>query len=192
MHAVLLLYRSVVLAAATPDVSAGSGSGGDGDGGGGAAGDNGVGQTSLDFAIHTTKRVDHTLVLGGVGNHGTKNAEKTSINLLHAEPSISKNIEWVAAQSSADAEAATVEAAQVAAAAKKGIDTATEVGMESGGNSEGGDCMVELGGGSAGCVGANKLTPEQVQSAQDIAGQLDTEVRQRVNRAWCRSGSHAM
>lgn len=169
MHTILLLYRSVVLAAATIDDSVGS-DGGEGEnrGGGGAGGR----ETSLGVAIHVTTCGDHTLAVGGVQTHGTKNADadtagSTSPNLLQARRSVSGDIEWVAAQERADIEAAA------AAAAEQGNDTASDAGME-----RGGDLMSEFHDGFMGGAGAKDFTPEQSHSAQEIAGQLDTEVRQ--------------
>lgn len=160
MHTVLLLYRSVVLDAVTPDVSTESR-----DDGGGAVG--GVGEKVLNFDIHATKRVD----LREAETHGTNpadadSAEKISSNMLHAQPSVPGDVKRVAAQAWADVEAA----ADVA------IKDAAGVGMDSGGDAEGGDCVVELGGGLVGCTG---FTPEQIQITRDIAGQLDNEVRQK-------------
>ena len=173
MHTILLLYRSVVLASTTPDVSAGSDGGGGGDGGGA-----GGGEPTLDFVIQPTRCVDHTVPPGGVRNRGNQNAdtvagENMSPRLLQTQPSVSADIEWAAAQARADAEAAAAEA-------NEEIGYASGVGLESGEAAEGGDCDVGLGGDSAGCAGAKDLTPEQVQSAQYIAEQLDTEVRRRV------------
>lgn len=163
MHTILLLYRSVVLAAATPD-------GGEGGGASGAGGD-GVGKPALDFATHATKREGPTLDFRDTVVHGAEPddadaVDDTSLNLLNTRPSVSRDIEWVAAQASADAEAA-------AAIERKEVGTAVGIAKESFGYVEGGD-------------GATRLTPEQVQSAHNIAEQLDTEVRQRVQFARCR------
>lgn len=162
MHTILLLYRSVVLAAATPDASAGS-DGGGGGGGGGAGG----GETTLDFDFAIQ---DHTVAPHGTTRANAETAEITSPHLLQAQPSVSGDIEWVAAQTRADDEAA-------AAAAKREMNNSSEIGLERVGDAEVGDCGIEFHGGSAGCGGAKDFRPEQVQSAQYIAGQLDTEVR---------------
>ena len=71
MHTVLLLFRSVVLAAATSDVSAGCGDSGSG---GGGAGGGGVGEAAVDFATHATERADHTLVQREVENHDQRDS----------------------------------------------------------------------------------------------------------------------
>lgn len=156
MHTILLLYRSVVFAAATPDVSAGSGGGG-----------SGGGEASLDFAVHVTKYVDHPSVLGGVRNHGfidtdAATAENTSPNLLQSHPSV-WDTEWVAAQARADAQAA-------AAAARKGIGIASEAGLKSGGDAEDRKTLTK------------ELTDEELLVVQEIGEQLDTEVRRRVKK----------
>eukprot|EP00752_Nemacystus_decipiens_P004957 g4510.t1 len=153
MHSILLLYRSIILVAATPDASAGSGGGGGGGGGG---------ETSLDFVSQATEFIEHTLDMGGIRSHRTKNtdsdsAESISPNPLQAQGSVSDMV-WGAAQARADAHATT-------AAPKSGIGTASEVGLANDGDAEGKKKLTL------------ELTDDQSQIAQEIAEQLDTETR---------------
>ena len=155
MHTILLMYRSVVLAAATPDVSAGCG---------GSGGSSRGGDPFLDFTVDTVDGLGHTLVVAGIRGHGTNDTDagttdNISPNLLQAKASVA-DIEWVEAKARADAQAA-------AAAAKKGIGTASEVGLESSGDAEGNRKPTV------------ELTGEQLKIACDMAEQLDTEVRER-------------
>lgn len=176
MHSVLLLHRSLVLAAVT-NASAGHdgsgssrrGSGGSGGvvsidqvGGGGVS--KGLDETEIDTRSPKWTH-DHRSNAANVGGTGGS-------SVIDTKASISEDLQWAAAQASADA------AAVAAAAEGKKKAAMGSSGHDAGGVSErGGDLSVKTDG--SGSAGVKALTPEQLQSARDIAGQLDTEVRCR-------------
>lgn len=150
MHSVLLLYRSLVLAAATPDET------------GGSARDGSASDEERDpllrFGAHAIHLVDHTLATGNAPPISGAD-ERNTQSFLRTQPSFSDDPRWAAAQASADAEAAAAAADMSKAGARR----------TSGGHVESeatGICN----------VGQKTLTQEQSERVQDMASQLDTEV----------------
>ncbi len=175
MHAILLMYRSLVLAVATPNNTNGSDVGGgesdEGDGGGGGFGEAGMGVANLN-----TKQIDQNLVPGGVKTQGAKDGgieteEENEADLLHNWPSMPSG-EWALAQSLAG-EAAAERSNTDAFTAAAGI---RELGGGPVGDGEGEACGTRI----VDCTGVGELTPGQRQDARDIATQLDTEVRGKM------------
>lgn len=166
MHAVLLMYRSLVLAVTTPDAAKGSDGSGDG-GDGGSGGGFGGAVTGVD--THAINRTDPTLILGGVKLRGTKDGgdalEEDDPHVLITSPSMT-SVEWTAAQALADAEAA---------AARDNHYANGELGGNIDEDGHGEACEIGINGTND--AGAGKMTPEQLQDARDIAVQLEKEVR---------------
>ncbi|CAM9255225.1 unnamed protein product [Ectocarpus sp. 6 AP-2014] len=161
MHSVLLLYRSLVLAAATPDET------------GGSARDGSASDEERDpllrFGAHAIHLVDHTLATGNTPPISGAD-ERNTQSFLRTQPSFSDDPRWAAAQASADAEATAAAAAAAAAAAEDKSEAGAR--RTSGGHVESeawatGICNVDQ----------KTLTQEQSQRVQDMASQLDTEAR---------------
>lgn len=170
MHSVLLLHRSLVLAAVTAGYDSG-GSGSDSVGGGGV--DVGVsvsggvaegfGETDIKNRVPKTVHKHSSHDANAVGKGGKK--------VSNTKFSSSEDVQWAAAQAAADA-------AVVAAAEKEKAAIAT-FHHDAGGISERGEgFLVKPDGSSTDRV--KPLTPEQLQSARDIAGQLNTEVLEKI------------
>lgn len=176
MHAILLMYRSLVLAVATPYNTSGSGSDGGGSDESGGGGD-GFGEATVGVTTHTIKQIDHNLVLGGVKTQGAKNGgigtrKENETEPPHNRPSM-LSVEWAMAQALADEAAAEANKNDAFIAAASGNE---KLGVETGGDGEGEACGTRL----DDCAGVGKLNPGQSQAARDIATQLDTEVRSKL------------
>ncbi|CAM9134053.1 unnamed protein product [Ectocarpus sp. 12 AP-2014] len=151
MHSVLLLYRSLVLAAATPDET------------GGVARDGSAGDEERDpllrFGAHAIHLVGHTLATGNALPI-TSADERNTQSFLRTQPSFSDDPRWAAAQASADAEAAAADKSKAGARRSSGGHVESEAWAT-------GICNVDQ----------KTLTQEQSLRVQDMASQLDTEAR---------------